>query len=92
MENLKDEEDSKDLLIAFAKDKKGAEMTANQKKQLGLFNKAVFGSETGKPSGSGASAADLAAATAIIDAKRAKMTEAERAAQDAYGETLSEAQ
>ena len=32
------------------------------------------------------------AAMAVIDAQRAKMTDAEKAAQDAYGKTLSEAQ
>ncbi len=67
-------------------------MSANQKKQLAAYNKAVFGSETGGPSGSGVGLTDLEdieAGGKILDERRKNMTAEERAAQDAYGQTLT---
>ncbi len=51
MDALTDDEDKTALSIAFAKDKKGETLDANEKKQLAAYNKAVYGSETGGPSG-----------------------------------------
>ena len=53
LDAMTNEDDKNALLTAFAKEKKGDSMTNDEKKQMAAYRKAVFGSETGKPSGTG---------------------------------------
>ena len=92
MESLTNKDDKNALLIAIAKDKKGAAISDAEKTQLDAFKTAVYGSATGKPSGYVPGAEemkDMMVGKKILDTRRETMTEQEKLEMTTYFKTLS---